>query len=181
MNFSWKTFCDSYRVEYDTGKKDLQIRCPFAGCASESGKRHMGLATSVLMPVWHCWKCDRGGVRPEFLIRAILAVSQSRAEEIIKECQGAGGVDDFDSLLDSAPAHKPPVRQSVIFPKTVHALYPQRKNGGAVFIKYLAETRGFGADAERVAQAYDLRFSITGLFALRLVVPVFSAGRLVSF
>lgn len=181
MRFSWKSFCDAYRLEYDVGKSDIQIRCPFPDCSSDSGKRHMGLSTKANSTAWHCWKCNKGGQHPDFLIRALLGVSRERAREIMREYQGTTGVDDFDSLLEvnSNPTPKrPPV---VSFLETIHAL-TSRRNGGDAFLDYLAINRGFGQEYVReLTLEYGLQYAVTGMFARRIILPIWSMGKLVSY
>lgn len=179
MRFSWKRFLDAHRIEYLTLKHDLMIRCPLPGCYKGSGKNHMGVSLNEQSPSWHCWACNHGGKRVEYLIRALLNCTRLRAAELAQEYGAQENADDFATLFDEKPDTTRSTSHPVVLPITLHPITPAAD--AKSFYKYLAVDRGFSEDAGPVASYFNLMFARTGMFAGRVVYPVYQHAKLMSY
>lgn len=178
MKFDWRKFCREERLEYvtsgpNTSKNNINIKCPL--CSDHS--HHMGLSLNIQRPYWHCWKCNRGGRDPTALVSTLLNVKHAEASRIVREYQS--NPDDFDDLFEEDPMTKKEAPGTLELPANCNPITDNR--AALRFVEYLARARGFGADALRVAKAYNLHYALAGNCAQRIIYPVYDEGRLVGW
>jgi len=89
--------------------------------------------------------------------------------------------DDFDGLFDPIKTNDHPYQpHSLKLPPECKRL-DDGSHAAERFLRYLAEERGFGEDAENVAMTYSLHYAYAGVQAWRVVFPVSFHEQLVAW
>ncbi len=195
MRFDWKKFCDDYGVAYvtrgpNTVAGNLSVKCPFCGQADPS--EHLGLKLDLKDPAWACWRnAEHAGRSPRRLVQKLLGCSFQTANEIISSQLDSSPEDsELDSAVDAIRSHQqitkpqptttyPIVQFPSEFKPLHHNMHPSRY--ADMFLNYLAMTRGFGKDAESVAEIFKLHYALSGEFAWRLIIPFYQHQQLLGW
>lgn len=156
-----------------TAKGNVYVRCPFCGSADQG--YHMGI--SVRGKGWGCWKNrNHRGKSPAKLLSALLDISYYRAQQLLGSPQEKLYTDaaigaKLRAMLNTSmndPAGIP--RKRLAFPPEIKPLnrhYP-------MFSEYLL-ARGYSKDQVlEVVKQYGLHVAVRGLYAYRLVFPVYT-------
>lgn len=186
--FNWFQFLAEHSIPNiergpNVKRGERNIKCPFCGSADPS--YHMGLNQSS--GYWACWRNrDHRGKSPVRLLMRLLNVPHWKALNLAGiDAESWVDPDGFDAVAArvmgrealASPAH---VRREFLqFPCDVK---PIAGPGGARFAEYLAYDRGFGAaHVERVCSEYGLRYSSTGRYRSRVVLPYTLEEELVAW
>jgi len=186
VRFDWRSFCNRNHITYvtsgpNTAKGNISIHCPWCGPSDPS--EHLGLFLEVARPYWGCFRnAQHRGRHPAKLIAKLLHIAYGTAAALV-ETSGPP-IDDFEgavAALSAAPGTLEARSQKTLptmpdsFRNLADAGYARR------FLAYL-EGRGFGADSLAVAETYDLRYTLTGEQAWRLIFPIYDLnGTLVGW
>src|ERR1035437_540324 len=185
--FDWPSFLRQNRIEFVTSGPNTQhgsvsIKCPFCGEGDPS--EHMGLNPRGF---WGCLRnAAHRGKSPVRLIRQLLRCSEAEAKRIVGGAEAtAPTLSSFEAsvaaLRGSATTLQPEPEVDLRFPKEFKPL----SNGSPLaqsFIGYL-ESRGYRtAQIKWLAQNYGLHYATRGLYAHRIVIPIYDRyGDLLSW
>ncbi len=197
MKFDWKKFCTEYGIPYvtegkHTTKGNINIRCVW--CAQADSSEHLGLKLDIRDPAWHCWRNGQhAGRNPRRLVQKLLQCSFSDAQSIVNnQLVSTPEQEELDKVTDAMrpqiQIHNPikvePEPIALQMPlefKPLNQYAASTSRYGDLFMTYLAQTRGFGADAPAVAKQFDLCYVLTGDFAWRLIIPFYVDHTLVGW
>lgn len=188
MRFNWKSFLEQRRIDYvtsgpNTKKGNLSIKCPF--CGESDPSQHLGIN-----PKNGAWGCLRNkthrGRSPIRLLQQLLRCT-------VEEAQRLAGIKErltptTDALAESFRALAGGGAQEAARYNGPLKLLPEFKpllNGSVFarpFVEYLRQ-RGFReAQLSWVAKAYELCYATKGLYAYRIIIPIYDRyGALLSW
>jgi hypothetical protein len=189
--FDWLTFFNKYNIDY-TRKghttNNVGINCPF--CNDSKDKQYLGV--SLTGKGWSCWKFQKahGGVSPYRLIIALIGCSYTEAVKIVQDDERVVHkttedrfLSDFHRLLGvnkpSVPVYEPPTSLGFLNEfKPLDATSMSRR----LVYPYL-NRRGYTDDRQIdwLADHYRLRFAYNGVFAYRIIIPVYMHGELITW
>lgn len=179
MNFDWEGFLRSNMIAYSTKGNNVKagnigIHCPFCGDLDKSNHMSIQISTGI----WSCWRNrDHHGSHPLKLIQALLGNTVEQAREIERDFDASTSVtpetvaslkERFKKLDDAEPIF------ALQIPPTFAAM-------GGHFLHYLSVDRGFDQHARLVANYYNLRCSLTGEWAWRLIIPTIVDGKWIGW
>jgi hypothetical protein len=169
-NFDLRGYLEDKLIPYATDGKNISagwlgIQCPFPDCGDPSN--HLGI--HLTKKFYSCWICGASGDIIS-LIQEIEQVSFTTAKMRVEEFQEMGesrhspffvtkGKSEYDSLLPTR--FKPLVR-----------------GAEPLLVRSYFKRRNFALD---ICQKYGLGYVDGGEYQMRLIAPVYSRGRLVSF
>lgn len=180
----WKQILTKYHIEYvdrgpSTAKGNVYVRCPWCGQADQGF--HMGI--SLHGHGWGCWRDarHRGKSGPKLLAR-LLGVSYEEAASRL----GVSGTDlpsDQDLLGTLLRAMSPSTQVTakpakLNFPtsfKRFKFINGQPQGQANLFVDYLVDRSYAITQVEWLTQRYRLRYCMNGLFAYRVIIPVYDA------
>lgn len=171
----------AHGVEFrDGGRDDILVRCPLCGDADPS--QHLAISTRKLG--WRCFRNRQHKGRSYVkLLTLVLRCSEERARELlgIREAAPLPDADDFalQWRRQLGMGAEAPETGPLRFPKEFRKLTPRAKRSDA-FWEYLTGRkkgqRHFTTDeAEWAADAYNLHFAISGDYAFRIIIPIYTA------
>lgn len=186
--FSWRSFCDHYRIEYvesgpNINRNQLGIKCPLCGAADPS--EHMALS---LKDGW--WQCRRNkahaGSAPHYLIRLLISCSQDEAVRLVgdqapERVQDASFLGQLQKLMgvqaraettDGEPRPVP-------LPTEFKPLVP--RGMGNLFWDYLKRRHYTDEQLDRLSRLYDLRYAVSGRYSYRVIVPIYTEAGVMSW
>lgn len=149
----------------------INIKCPF--CADDPAY-HMGI--NIVSGKWGCWRDpSHRGEQPHRLLRAVLRIPWHRVEELAKGGSATrASFEDMMSWLTELDQPLMPELAAFEFIPDNEFAFP-RLFGSTQGLKYqqYLEKRGYTkGDLPKVAKQYDLRFSSTGTWNSRLILPI---------
>lgn len=184
--FDFRAFLENNGIEYiDHGPQvtrgNIGIQCPFCGDADPS--YHMGI--NVTTNYWNCWRNSyHRGKSPARLVAKLLGCTVLRAKTIVSE-ESTTDVSAFDEMylrLNQPPKEKekppePPTRLNF-----VNGMRKVSRRGyGELFYKYIRD-RGFTkSQTDWVIKEHKLKYSLTGTWRWRLIIPIYFNGKLVNW
>lgn len=146
-------------------------QCPF--CSADDPSEHLGF--NVTNGKWGCWRDDRHrGSNPYRLVRELTGWSHAAIMERVGGDAPAPSPDDWEELgrrmrATGDEAQAPPVTFQF------EPEFRRFNNTGydcLRFVRYL-EKRGFHKrHVQKVARLYRLRWTLTGRFRWRLIIPI---------
>ena len=187
MRFDWPQFLRQHKIEYvtagpNTAKFHVSVKCPFCGEADPS--QHMGISLRG-----YGWGCLRNsahrGKSYARLVQQLLHCSPEEARRITGTAEvTTPTVGDFEAsyaALRQTTTVETRQPRALSFPKEFKPLM----NGSPFarpFIEYL-EQRGYRyAQIEWLAKAYNLHYATQGLYAYRIIIPIYDRyGELLSW
>lgn len=184
--FDWVAFLRRHRIPYVTdgpncSRDHVNIKCVFCGQSDHS--EHLGI--SLKGKGWHCWRnAAHKGRSNAKLVQAILKCSYEEAVQITggeKPLPGQTSVADQLRGMLRSPHNSVAAPERIALPASFKRLLePDRF--GEQFWGYLRE-RGYRDQHIRwLAENYDLRYTVRGNFAYRLIIPITDRqGRLKSW
>jgi hypothetical protein len=179
MPFDFKSFFESEGIRFieagkNVAKGHINVACPFCG---DDPSFHMGVQLDTAF--WGCYRNPlHRGKNPARLIRALKGCSYEQANEIAANPMLGESVPLQELGRRISALGKPPLRDARAhdyempdeFRPVEDTKYRRR------FYNYLADDRGFGGDTPDVVRTYDLRCSLSGRWANRIILP-FRADR----
>jgi hypothetical protein len=185
--FAWLPFLEQRHIPYTTtgsnvAKNHVNIACPMC---RDDPSHHMGLCLDPRKPYWGCWRnTSHRGKSPVYLVAKLLRISRHAAALIC----GAGqsyDVEDFTAAISrlrdgAAPAPSREAHSALVgrlaasLPAPRGVLPLRLETAAKPYLSYLRR-RGFFMPAT-TARDFDLRYAVTGLFARRLIFPVYQDG-----
>lgn len=177
----WVHLLSSRGIEFvdqgpNVAKGNINIQCPFCGRADSS--HHMGIRLSD--GYWGCWrdKAHRGR-RPHRLLKQLLGMSGADVDAMLSGESMPIDV-DLDALADELEVGDPgPGSNTLELPEDLSMFSSRPGAAEKRFCSYLRR-RGF-SQPYRVARYYDLRWSVAGDMAYRLVIPFYMDGVCVGY
>ena len=177
----WVGFLEASNIEYvssgpNTRKGQISIKCPF--CGDDDPSEHLSI--SLTKDAYGCWRnAQHAGRKPYPLVAALLNCSFSQAKLIIQQFS----TPDPESLEESlvalgatkTAADKPVLPQGL--PTEFKAIKPLGLTGR--FWRYL-ERRGFD-DVGKLINQYKLLCAQTGEMKDRVILPLYSTGKLIGW
>ena len=143
----------------------------------------MGLFLDPSRPAWGCLRnAQHRGRHPAKLVAKLLGIAYGTAAALVQSLDSP--IDSFEEAITSlkngpGTLEARPAKTKVSMPGTFKSL--TQAAYARQFLAYL-EGRGFGADSLDVAETYDLRYTLTGEQAWRLIFPIYDlAGMLVGW
>lgn len=187
--FDWVQLFQKKRVHFvergaNVKRGEVNIKCPWCGTADPS--EHMGIN---LTTGWYsCWRNKRqhSGKSPLRLIMKLLRVSYEQARELAGLGDDYVDPEGFDALAarlmgrtETKEADVKAKREHLEFDK--HFLDITSRPLTARWWNYIY-SRGFDdADIPALCAQYQLRAARDGHYALRLIIPYFLEGQLVTW
>jgi len=187
--FGWVALFDKQRIHYiDRGanvkRGEINIRCPWCGSADPS--EHMGINLDT---GWYsCWRNRAGhsGKSPLRLLMRLLNVGYNEARELAGLGEGYIDPEGFDAVAarlmgrtSAEPTHVAPRREFIQFDK--HFKPMDDTVSCRRWWNYVYQ-RGFDArDILPMCDRYSIRMARDGNYAMRLILPYFLDGRLVTW
>lgn len=185
----WKRVLDENRISYidrgaNVSRGEINIKCPYCGSADPS--YHMGL--NLENGWWACWRnSDHRGKSPLRLLVTLLGVTYNVARDLAGLDPSYVDPEGFD--LVAARLLRPsdriseddedlvPLTMPTTFHKIdVHSVRSRRHSD------YLIETRGFPRrDVPDLVKWYDLRYTLSGDFQDRVILPYYQNNTLVTW
>jgi len=175
-SFNWLSFLKQRNIPYVTSgpnfskRNAANIKCPFCGDSDPS--EHMGLGQNG---GW--WGCLRNsahrGRDPTFLIQKLIHCSAVEAKAIVGGDAApptAGDLAAVNAALKQTTGANPVVPNLELPPDFKPLL--NKSPFAEPFIDYLMERGYRSAQIEWLAKEYDLRYSVKGAWAYRLILPV---------
>ena len=184
MIFDWLAFLSQHGIEYvERGRNislgEIGINCPL--CAGSDPSHHMAINLSGAG--WYCRRDQsHRGKHPAELVRALLGCSHHEAQKIIGDA--APSITD-DVLIAEAKLlslryqntrHREHYDLPVEFLKLRHEAGPAKP-----FFHALAGRGYSGQQVARIAEQYDLRYALRGMYAYRIIIPAENEFGVVSF
>lgn len=186
MNIDWPALLTQHRVEFITRganvkRGELNIHCPFCGAADPS--YHMGINPDSGW--WACWRnAEHRGKSPVRLLCRLLRISGATARSLLGLDELWIDPDGFGALADrllrgiaprAAEEERP---QALDFPQHFRAL----RVGDRACARHVAylQSRGFD-DVQRLAERYELAYSLDGEWRDRVIIPYFVQDQLVTW
>lgn len=182
----WEAFLRSEGIHHVAEGKnvksgELNIRCPFCG---DDPSEHMGI--NLKSGFWACWRnFKHSGKRPARLIAAVKGIDFSEAVRVEGKYSSADTVRVGRSMKEirdkvaaiGKSAHIEEVKADL---KEWDSFKPIRyKRSGKRFYRYLRQ-RGFHNILDFIDR-YQLRYSMSDLWFMRLIIPFFQDGKLVGW
>jgi hypothetical protein len=181
--FNWRSFLKSHNIVFvefgsNVAKGHINIKCPF--CGSSDPSHHMGLDEST--GYWGCWRSKaHRGKSPVRLIMQLTGCSSQAALEITGRGKEVN-YSDFDravSMLKEEPVVESKKQSTLRMPPSFRKI--TNSGYGPKFKNYLME-RGFDSgDLGDVIAEYNLRYTMVGAWAHRLIIPVYTNKGLVTW
>jgi len=180
MAFDWLSFFNQYSVENEPERRhDWQsFDCPWCG-----GAHHMGI--NLKTGIYHCWH-GHSGKSPQRLIAALLNCSYVEANRIVGSEETSFVRSDETFAVEGMRRLGYVVDTPLVRPDKLLLLeeFTEIRNSGlcrALVLPYL-RSRGYDQrDVLWLADRYKLRFAPRGIFAYRIIIPVFVDGQLVTW
>lgn len=157
------------------GKKALlAIDCPF--CGDDNGK-HLGIMDGY----YTCWRNANHRGNLPYLFSILLGISLTEAKLLLQE---KSFIDDnlLDNLNEICYTNNIEDKKlggvdKLIMPKEFHDI----KSSGLSkpYYNYLWN-RGFD-DVPKLVEKYDLKYTLTGRYAFRIIIPIYQDGELMSW
>jgi len=179
VQFDWETFLRQHRIEYVTtgpnaSKDHINIACPFCGNADPS--QHLGISTKG--QGYYCFRSQaHGGRSPVRLVRQLIHCDEVTARRIVYGT--APNVPTEDALSANIRAIRAADEVQVVKPQLALKLPKEFKpllSGSSLarpFLDYLRQRGHSEANIRWLAQTYQLHYVTQGLFAYRLIIPIF--------
>ena len=176
--FNWLSFLRQRNIPYVTSGPNFSknnaanIKCPF--CGESDPSEHMGLSKNG--GFWGCLRNSaHRGRNPTYLIQQLIHCSAAEARQIVGGVTGAPTASDLESTFAAlkqttvdAPVERKLELPSEFKPLLNNSLFAEP------FIAYL-EQRGYRkAQIEWLAKEYKLHYATKGLWAYRLIIPVYT-------
>lgn len=185
--FDWLGFLNRHHIEHkeEHRRKVISIRCPMCG---DDPSMHMGI--SMEGRGWHCWRNEiaHTGRSPVRLIAALLNCTFEQAAALAhSEVSSFATTDEtFASDVLSVLGVQHQRQQKQRFIGTLEFLdefSPVERRGACKELVYpYLEGRGYTPDdVDELAERFLLKYSLSGRFAYRVVVPVFMRKKLVNW
>jgi hypothetical protein len=176
----WVALLDAQGIEYvtsgpNTRKGQISIRCPFC---TDDPSEHLSIALNK--DAYGCWRDSRhSGRKPYPLIAALLNCSFSQAK-LIQQQFSTPDPESFEGLMTALGSPIMPAEQPKL-PQGLPASFQPIKPTGLTrrFWQYL-ERRGFD-DVGKLARQYGLLCAQTGEMKDRVILPLYSAGKLIGW
>lgn len=175
--FSWPQFLRDNRIPYvtsgpNTARGNVNIRCPF--CGENDPSEHMGLSPSG---VWGCLRnAGHRGKAPARLVSQLLGCSPEEARRLVGGAEAVAPT--YDEYAESVAALN--ATAGIFSAKTGPLRMPKEFKPltsaspfSAAFRQYLLERGYRAAQIEWLTHEYDLRYATTGLYAYRIVIPIY--------
>ena len=161
---------------------ELNIQCPF--CASADPSKHMGL--NLESGFWACWRNrEHRGKSPVRLLVKLLGIPYWQARKIAGLTEESyADPDGFDAvaarIMKRTGVEKVEhVRREFLKPDI--EFEPLARNGSKRFLRYMAEERQFGYEADYLFDMYGIMYAQRGPFKDRIVIPYFVDRELVAW
>lgn len=183
--FDWISFFNEYSIPYVTTGPNVSagraaIRCPF--CGSDDPSEH--LVVNLEGRNWWCWRrrAEHKGGSPEYLIQNLIHCSFDQARVL------TGGValgEDFLSQVQkqfsTGDAGAIAERRVLKLPDNFKSFHPS-KPSARPFVEYLM-ARGFTRNRilGKFTRRYNIRYCTAGPYQGRIIFPVSSNDKLVSW
>lgn len=149
-----------------SGGTQLAIHCPL--CESTGRKLYINAKTGA----WLCFVCEESG-GPYRLLREVLEIEHFQARRLLDKIeQGKPG----PRPLTPRPVETP-TPEGITIPKDIHPLTDPAGPGQEPFFRYLHD-RGVSLEDMR---RYRMGFCLRGLYAYRVIIPVYSEGTMWTF
>ena len=184
----WRKVLTENRVTFiekgaNVSRGEINIRCPYCGSADPS--YHMGL--NLENGWWACWRNhDHRGKSPLRLLVTLLGISYHAARELAGLGPGYIDPEGFDAmaakLLRPKGVEEEEVEEHQLeMPSSFQAVDVESARSSR-HARYLTETRGFPRrDIPRLVDQYQLKYSLSGDFKDRIILPYFLQGSLVTW
>ncbi len=173
-SFDWPQFLRRYQVEYVTSgpnvaKGFIGVKCPYCGEADPS--EHMSI--ELRGRFWRCWRHpSHSGKSKARLIKRLIRCTEEEAQRLAGEDVPVAPdntelMDSLNQLRGSSSQVKEPLELPREFKPLISSATMARG-----FIEYMHQ-RGYRlGEIKWLAEAYDLRYTVIGDFAWRLIIPV---------
>lgn len=187
-SFSWPRFLRQHRINYvtsgpNTARDTISIRCPWCGDGDPS--QHLGI--SLKGRGWGCLRnAGHRGKSPVWLVQKLLGVGEAEARRLVGgDAVLAPTQSDLATSFAALQTHAGFVAPQKPVPLAMPKEFKPLLNGSLFaqpFLAYL-EDRGYRtAQIKWLAENYDLRYATTGLYAYRVILPIYNRyGTLLSW
>lgn len=178
---NWVRFFDQHHIEHFKGSgENIEIHCAWCG-ASDQGHH---LSVSLNDKGYRCWRNrTHRGRNPVRLIQILLNCSLMEAERIAG-VKASDITDDSNfgermkAMLNKS-AEVTPIFKKMTLPSDFKLI--ENKGSGRLLFSYL-ENRGYSKyEVEELVKVYNLRYTINGVFAYRVIIPIFMARGVVNW
>lgn len=176
----WVTFLEDSQIEYvsrgpNTKKGEISIRCPW--CLHDDPSFHLGI--SLTKEAYGCLRnASHKGRSPAHLVSVLLGCSLPQARLTVRQYSGS----DPDTLSDldlTSEAPKPDEGPPVDLRQFDDFKLINPDGTSKPYYRYL-EKRGFH-NADDLVLEYDLRYTTTGRWKERVIIPIHEHGKLVGW
>lgn len=178
--FDWPSFLQRNRIPTTTtgpnaSRGTINTKCPFCGQSDPS--EHLGISLSG--QGYYCFRNrSHGGKSNVRLVRAFLRCDEATARRIVYG--DASTVPTEDTLVANSRRLKAVGRdvatvedQDLRFPKEFKSLLSD-SIFAQPFLSYLRQRGYSGSNLEWLISTYRLHYVVKGLFAYRLIIPVYA-------
>lgn len=167
----------------NVAKGNYNIACPF--CGSSDPSHHMGI--NIQTGAWGCWRnSEHRGNKPHRLISAMLGCSFDAADDFVRQYTKLDFSLDSNDLTGSLELifknkgkEKETVSSGVLSLPEEFLMLGNGLMSSFSFRNYL-QNRGF-SDVYKLADRYNLRYAIQGEYRDRIIVPLYSKGKLMCW
>lgn len=182
----WRRVLTDNRIPFiergaNVSRGEINIKCPYCGSADPS--YHMGL--NLDSGWWACWRNqDHRGKSPLRLLVTLLGIGYNAARELAGLDPSYVDPEGFDAV--AARLLRPVVedeaeKASLTMPSSFQAV-DVRSVRSSRHARYLTEVRGFPRrDVPRLVEQYQIRYSLSGDFKDRIILPYYLQGQLVTW
>ena len=166
----------------------IGLSCPFCG---DDPSQHLNLSVvEETLGWWFCWR-DRAhrGRKPNYLLSKLLSKNKKEVELLLLEWGAEeAGKGDLQYFAQLNPNHlfgdarvtaiKDPLdADAVKWPAEFRSIHPKV----GPYHEYLRHDRGFGNLTNSLVDYYALHYATQGLWAHRIIVPVFLDHKVVTW
>lgn len=183
----WRRVLTENRIPFiergaNVSRGEINIKCPYCGSADPS--YHMGL--NLENGWWACWRNhDHRGKSPLRLLVTLLGIGYHAARELAGLDPSYVDPEGFDAVAARLlrPVDKEEVEdeQALTMPSTFQAVDVSSIRSSR-HASYLSQVRGFPRrDIPRLVEQYQIKYSLTGDFKDRIILPYYLQGELVTW
>ncbi len=179
FRFDWLSFIKAHKIPYvtsgpNTAKNHISIKCCW--CGNDDPSEHLGLSLNENAPAWGCLRNQKHrGQNVMFLVQKLLNCSKAIAAQEVARFSGG----PMKPALSEV--NEPIIQPGDLILPTYFKPVTQGPGNTNLFWQYL-EGRGFMAGhIQELVNRYRLHCCMIGEWNMRLLIPLFFEGRLMSW
>lgn len=179
-DFNWRQFLVSNKIEFidrgpNVSRGNLNVQCPWCGDADAS--QHLGI--NINGRGFGCWRnSSHRGKNPRRLVQALLGCSYQTAENIVNKNNTvfldseASFMDQINQAFFDTAKLQNLLNDSNLDDELAEFRLINYKGLSRFFFDYICKRGYTQEETSKLIKDYELRFTLNGIFAYRIIIPV---------